>query len=275
VLKGEVKDILLLDVTPLTLGVETYGGVMTPMIPRNTTIPTSKTETYTTAADAQTSVEVHIMQGERPMATENKSLGRFILDGILPAPRGVPQVEVTFDIDANGILHVSAKDLGTGKEQKISITGSSGLSKEEIEKMQKEAEIHAEEDKKAKEAIEIKNNADTLAYQSEKQLKELGDKVPADKKKAVEDAIVAVREAINKNDTDAMKRAYDDLQNKFQDISAELYKHASAQAGPPPGPQPGPEAGARPGAEQGAGKRSGDGDVVDAEFEVVDEDKKK
>jgi molecular chaperone DnaK len=187
---------------------------------------------------------------------------------------------VTFDIDANGILHVSAKDLGTGKEQKISITGSSGLSKEEIDKMQRDAEAHADEDKKAKEAIEIKNNADTLAYQSEKQLKELGDKIPADKRKTVEDAIAAVREAINKNDTDAIKRAYDDLQSKFQDVSAELYKQASAQAGAGPqpgsGPQPGPEAGGRPGPEQGGAKRGGDGsDVVDAEFEVVDEDKKK
>jgi molecular chaperone DnaK len=183
---------------------------------------------------------------------------------------------VTFDTDANGILHVSAKDLGTGKEQKISITGSSGLSKDEVEKMQREAEAHAEEDKKAKEAIEIKNNADTLAYQSEKQLKELGEKVPADKRKPVEDAIAAVRDAINRNDTDAIKRAYDDLQNRFQDISAELYKQASAQAGPQPGPQPGPEAGGRRGGTDQAGaKRGGDGDVVDAEFEVVDEDKKK
>jgi molecular chaperone DnaK len=182
---------------------------------------------------------------------------------------------VTFDIDANGILHVSAKDLGTGKEQKISITGSSGLSKEEIEKMQREAEAHAEEDKKAKEAIEIKNNADMLAYQSEKQLKELGDKVPADKRKQVEDAIAAVREAINKNDTDAMKRTYDELQNKFQEISADLYKQASAGAGPAQAGQPGPETQSRGGAEQGAGSRGGDGDVVDAEFEVVDDDKKK
>jgi len=185
----------------------------------------------------------------------------------------VPQIEVTFDIDANGILHVSAKDLGTGKEQKISITGSSGLSKEEVEKMQREAETHADEDKKAKEAIEIKNNADMLAYQCEKQLKELGDKISGDKKKQVEDAIAAVRDAINRNDTDAMKRTYDDLQNKFQEVSAELYKQASA-AGAQAGPQPGPEPGARPGAEEGAGKR-GEGDVVDAEFEVVDEDKKK
>jgi molecular chaperone DnaK len=229
-------------------------------------------------------VEIKVLQGERPLSRDNKNLGTFHLDGIPPAPRGVPQIEVTFDIDANGILHVSAKDLGTGKEQKISITGSSGLSKEEVDRMQREAEAHAEEDKKAKEAIEIKNNADTLAYQCEKQLKELGDKVSADKRKPVEDAIAAVRDAINRNDTDAIKRAYDDLQNKFQDVSAELYKQASAQAGPggATGPQAQggtrPEAGAqggRAGTEQGAGKRTGNGDVVDAEFEVVDEDKKK
>src|SRR5216684_3146811 len=279
VLKGEVKDILLLDVTPLSLGVETLGGVATKLIERNTTIPTRKSEIFSTASDNQPGVEIHVLQGERQFARDNKTIGKFHLTDIPPAPRGTPQIEVTFDIDANGILHVSAKDLGTGKEQKISITGSSGLSKDEIEKMRSEAEVHADEDKKAKEAIEIKNNADTLAYQSEKQLKELGDKVPAEKRKPVEDAIAAVREAINKNDTDAIKRAYDDLQSKFQDISAELYKRASAQAQPPPGsgqtgPQPGPEAGGRPSAEQGGAKR-GNGDVVDAEFEVVDEDKKK
>ncbi len=266
VLKGDVKDVLLLDVTPLTLAIETAGGIATPMIPRNTTIPTKKSNVFSTYADNQPGVEIKVLQGERPLSRDNKNLGTFHLDGIPPAPRGVPQIEVTFDIDANGILNVSAKDLGTGKEQKISITGSSGLSKEEVEKMQKEAEAHAEEDRKAKESIEIRNNADNLAYQCEKQLKELGDKVDGASKKNVEDAIEKVREALKGNDADAIKSAYDDLQAKFQEVTTAAYKAAAASAGPAP------EDAAGASAAEPQPKKD---DVVDAEFEVVDDDKKK
>src|SRR6202049_1139401 len=218
VLMGEVKDILLLDVTPLTLGVETYGGVMTTMIPRNTTIPTSKTETYTTAADAQTSVEVHVLQGERPMATENKSLGRFILDGILPAPRGVPQVEVTFDIDANGILNVSAKDKATGKEQKIVIQSSSGLSDAEIQKMVKDAEEHAEDDRRRREEIEIRNRADSAHYQAEKLLRDEGEKMPEQVRTQVAEKSSAVKRALDANDVETMKTALEELQQAMMAV---------------------------------------------------------
>jgi molecular chaperone DnaK len=236
VLKGEVKDILLLDVTPLTLGVETYGGVMTPMIVRNTTIPTSKTETYTTAADGQTSVEVHVLQGERPMATENKSLGRFILDGILPAPRGVPQIEVTFDIDANGILNVSAKDKATGKEQKIVIQSSSGLSDSEIQRMVKDAEEHAAEDARRREEIEIRNRADSAHYQAEKMLREQGDKMPEQLRTQVAEKSSAVKRALDANDTAGMKTAMEELQQAMMAVGQAVYGGGGGAPGEPQEP---------------------------------------
>jgi molecular chaperone DnaK len=235
VLKGEVKDILLLDVTPLTLGVETYGGVMTTMIPRNTTIPTSKMETYTTASDGQTSVEVHVLQGERPMAPENKSLGRFILDGILPAPRSVPQIEVTFDIDANGILNVSAKDKATGKEQKIVIQSSSGLSDSEIQKMVKDAEEHAEDDRRRREEIELRNQADSAHYQAEKLLREQGDNIPEPVRVQVAEKSSAVKRALDANDQDGMRTALQELQQAMLAVGQAAYGGGQAEPGQTPG----------------------------------------
>jgi molecular chaperone DnaK len=270
VLRGDVKDVLLLDVTPLTLAIETAGNIATPMIPRNTTIPTRKQQIFSTYSDNQPGVEIKVLQGERPMARDNKTLGTFHLDGIPPAPRGVPQVEVTFDIDANGILNVSAKDLGTGKEQKISITGSSGLTKEEVENLRKDAEAHAEEDRKAREAAETRNTADNLAYQCEKQLAELGEKLSPEQKKGVEDAVKDVREKLNGTDAEAIKKATEELQSRFQAISAELYKQAASKK---PGPQPDDPTGSS--GTTGGSTTKPDENVVDADFEVVDDDKKK
>jgi molecular chaperone DnaK len=244
VLKGEVKDVLLLDVTPLTLGIETLGGVMTALIERNTTIPTRKSEIFSTAADNQNTVEIHVLQGERKMAGDNKSIGKFHLDGIPPAPRGVPQIEVTFDLDANGILKVSAKDLGTGKEQKITITASSGLSKDDVEKMVKDAEAHAGEDAKRREAVDAKNRAEAMVYETEKFLKDNGEKIPSDKKMKVETAIQGLKDALKGGDADAIKKASEALTADMQAVSADLYAQAKqsapgAGAGQPPPPPPG------------------------------------
>jgi molecular chaperone DnaK len=259
VLAGEVKDVVLLDVTPLSLGIETLGGVMTRLIERNTTIPTKKSEVFTTAADSQTSVEVHVLQGERPMARDNRTLGKFHLVGIPPAPRGIPQIEVTFDIDANGIVNVKAKDTATGKEQAITITASSGLTKDDIEKMVREAEAHADEDKERRQEIEVKNQADSLAYSVERQLSEHGDKIPAADKSAIEDALKEVREALKTDDVERIKRASDGLTKASHKMAEVLYRAAQEKqaGGAPPGAGPSSD-----------GKtRTAEGEVVDAEFE--------
>jgi len=259
VLKGEVKDVLLLDVTPLTLGIETLGAVATPLIPRNTTIPTSKSQIFSTAADNQPTVEIHVLQGERPMATDNRTLGRFTLDGILPSPRGMPQIEVTFDIDANGILNVKAHDKGTGREQKITITASSGLSKEEVERMQREAETHATEDTHRREEIEARNSADTLAYTAEKTLREQKDKIPSDLNQEVEGKIAAVRSALQGSDIETIRQATQELNSVVQKIGAAIYQ----QQPPPPGAEPPPPSGEEP-----PGKDEDEG-TVEGEFREV------
>ncbi len=268
VLTGEVKDLLLLDVTPLSLGIETLGGVFTKLIDRNTTIPSKKSQIFSTAADGQTSVEVHVLQGEREMAAYNKTLGRFQLTGIPPAPRGVPQIEVSFDIDANGIVHVSAKDLGTGNEQKVTITASTNLSDAEIDKAVKEAEKHAAEDKQKKEEIDVRNNADSMVYQSEKTIKDLGDKLSAEDKAKVEAEANTVKEALKGTDLERIKKATEALTQVFYDISAKIYQQN-------PGAQGGPNPGAGFGGDQGAGPDHGGQDnVYDADYKVVDDDKK-
>ncbi|MAF85512.1 MAG: molecular chaperone DnaK [Dehalococcoidales bacterium] len=274
VLKGDVKDVLLLDVTPLTLGIETLGGAATPLIPRNTTIPTSKSQGFSTAADNQPSVDIHILQGERPTAADNRTLGRFVLDGILPAPRGLPQIEVSFDIDANGILNVKAHDKGTGREQKITITASSGLNKEEVGKMQREAEMHAAEDTKRREEIEARNAADTLAYTAEKMLREQKDKIPADLNQEVEGKIQAVRSALQGTDIDSLRQATQELSDTMQKVGSAVYQQ---QPPPPPGGEapggeaPGGEApgGEAPGGEAPPGKEGGEEGTVEGEFREV------
>jgi molecular chaperone DnaK len=273
VLGGEVKDLLLLDVTPLTLGVETLGGVMTPLIQRNTTIPTRKNEVFSTAADSQTSVEIHVLQGERQMSRDNRTLGKFHLVGIPPAPRGIPQIEVTFDIDANGILNVSAKDLGTGQEQKITITSSSGLSKEEVEKMTKEGELHAEEDRRHKDEVETKNRADSLVYSVEKMLKENREKISESDAKNIESALEDAKKTIQEGDISKINAAVDRLTSASHKLAEAMYKQASAARGTPeaPGSAAGPSTSA--GATGDQGKSKGDGEVIDAE--VVDSDDKK
>jgi molecular chaperone DnaK len=268
VLKGDVKDVLLLDVTPLSLGIETLGGVFTKLIERNTTIPSRKSEIFSTAADNQPGVEIHVLQGERQFSKDNKTIGKFKLDDIPPAPRGVPQIEVTFDIDANGILHVGAKDLGTGKEQKITITASGGLSKDEIEKMRRDAETHADEDKAKKEEIETRNEADNAVYRTEKLLKDSAANVSADSKSKIESALASVKEALKGSDTAAIKSASEKLNEVWQTVSAEIYKAGAEQAKAAQGGAGAPP----PGAEAPPSEGKKDDGVIDAE--VVDENKK-
>jgi molecular chaperone DnaK len=263
VLGGEVKDILLLDVTPLTLSIETLGGVATPLIERNTTIPARKSQIFSTASDNQTSVEVNVLQGERPLAADNKSLGKFHLDGIPPAPRGIPQIEVTFDIDANGILNVTASDKATGRSTHITITASSGLSEAEIEKMRKEAETNAEADHKRKDLIEVRNRADNTSYTAEKSLKDLGDKVPADVKQQTEDGIKKLREVLSGEDVEAIRRETDSLSEVIQKIGSSVYQQTTSEP-----PQPEGEAdGTTPPPDTDGG--TGGDDVVDGEFKQV------
>ena len=279
VLKGEVRDVLLLDVTPLTLSIETMGGIATPMIPRNTTIPTKKSEIFSTASDSQPAVDIVILQGERKLSRDNKRLGIFKLDGIPPAPRGVPQIEVTFDIDANGILHVTAKDLGTNKEQKITITASSGLNKDEVEKMAKEAELHAEEDKKEQERIELRNQSDNAVYQARKMLKDAGDKISDNEKSKVESAIADLEKAIKSENADDMRRGQEALTEALHSIATKLYEGARGQkGGKGPAPEDGGDDGSAERSSAKGGRRPAGSDkdkVVDADFEVVDDEKKK
>jgi molecular chaperone DnaK len=270
VLQGDVKDLLLLDVTPLTLSIETQGGVATPMVQRNTTIPIRKTETFSTAADNQSSVEVHVLQGERPMAAQNRTLGKFQLTGIPPAPRGVPQIEVTFDIDANGILNVNARDLATGRDQKITITSSSGLSKDEVNRMAKEAEAHAAEDRAKREEVESKNQLDTLIYNIEKTLHEQGDKISPSERGDVENAIADARKALDSNDKSQMDRARERLTQASHKLAEQMYRAAT-----PPGGTGTAGAGPSPGAgtAQGGSGRASDDNVVDAEYVDVENPK--